>query len=202
MDLDFDKPITWGTVARVALVWAAEYGMLALIEDAPAVVKVATVICAVGALAALEARDWLRQRQRHLFSYSIGLITVLYAGFLGYATIHAFNKWSTRRGLEAIYVTSGKISPRTMQLDGTTKLFTSKSVAQFSRDVEEWENKSSNWITGHLGEAAYDRFLDASGFTSFSWDHGTPEYNAAMNRLGRDRKNLSIIIESGAYYAD
>jgi hypothetical protein len=62
---DLDRPITWASVARVALAFAAEYGLLALIEDSPFAVKLATVVCSVAALAALEAREWLGHIRPH-----------------------------------------------------------------------------------------------------------------------------------------
>jgi hypothetical protein len=54
MSSAIDLPITWRSVVRVGLVWMAEYAMLTSIEDANVALKIATIICAVAALATLE----------------------------------------------------------------------------------------------------------------------------------------------------
>ena len=99
MASDLDKPLTWNSVGRLALVAAAEYGMLSLIEDAPFTVKVATVICSVGALAVLETRAALNKRKAHLFALSLSVIGAIYLGFLGYAAAHAAEKQRIEAGL-------------------------------------------------------------------------------------------------------
>jgi hypothetical protein len=200
--VDLATPITWATVARIGLLWGAEYGMLALIEDAPASVKIATIICALGALATLESREWLRQKRQGLFLSVLCGLGIIYLGFLGYAVFHSMERIWARDGLEKIYVASGKLIERDLPIAASSTLFEELAVRDFSNDVSNWEKTSSAWIARHLGETGRDRFTDPSGFPSFTWDHATPEFNTAMNRLTRDRKNLSIMIESGSYYGN
>jgi len=64
MSADFSKPITWNSVLRLSLGFGAEYSLLSLIEDAPIALKMATMLCSLGALAALEGRDWLNKKAR------------------------------------------------------------------------------------------------------------------------------------------
>jgi hypothetical protein len=54
MSFKIDAPITWQTVIRIGLGFGAEYALLALIEDAPSALKIATMLCALIALFILE----------------------------------------------------------------------------------------------------------------------------------------------------
>lgn len=163
-----DKPITWRTVARLGLGFAAEYALLALIEDAPVAVKIATVLCATGALAALESEDWLNRKRERLFTVVISLLGAIYFCFLAYAGGHALNRLAVRQGLERIYVQSGKWFPQSFPVDPGNGLFDPAAVTQFANEVSNWEQSSAIWIGEHLGETARDRFLDASSHGSFS----------------------------------
>jgi hypothetical protein len=202
--VSLNTPITWKSLVRIGLVWAAEYAMLALIEDAPAVVKIATIFCALGALATLEFEGWLSRKRQGLFAASIVTLTETYLGFLAYAGVHVIHRWEARAGLERIYIASGELLnrpfPTTVAQVGTDDYAHTEHT--FFVDVSKWEKNSADWIGRNLGETARDRFLDPSGHVSPHWSGEAQEFNRAMDILYRNRKNLSVIIESGAYYRD
>ena len=207
MSADLDKPLTWNSVGRLALVAAAEYGMLSLIEDAPFAVKIATVICAAGALATLEMRAALNKRSAHLFALSMSVIGAIYLGFLGYAVAHSLNKIAARHGLEQIYVSGAKLMNRNLPVSAAGNSLSRDEVSKFGSDVDEWSKESAQWIEDHLNAAARERFLDISGMPSLSWSVKGPnggnvydaDFSEAMNRLATERKNLTIIMETSAY---
>jgi hypothetical protein len=203
--VDLNRPITWASIARIGLFFGAEYGVLALIEDAPFAVKIATVVCSLAALAALEARDWLNRTRTHLFPASMIVLGAVYLGFVGYAAVHAAEQLATRRGLERIYVESGHFYERQLPLKPNSNACAEEGVQKFDDDVASWEKDSASWIAEHMGEAARDRFLDQSDALDINYGAcggGYRPFNQVMNRLRRDRKNLSVIIESKAYYGD
>jgi hypothetical protein len=80
-----DQAITWRSVIRIGLIWAAEYAMLSLIEESPPYIKVATMICAIGLLATLEFEQWLRSKKNELFLGSLSMFILVYVSFIGYA---------------------------------------------------------------------------------------------------------------------
>jgi hypothetical protein len=98
-----DKPITWSSAVRLGLGYAGEYALLSLIEDAPEALKVATVLCSIGALAALEARDWLEHQRQYSFRATVTSVSVVYLGFVGYAISHSVERHNVRLGLQKIY---------------------------------------------------------------------------------------------------
>ncbi len=201
--MDFDKPITWGTFTRFALVGAAEYAMLALIEDAPTAVRVATILCALAALGVLEGARWLRGIHRYLFDISIILILMIYLGFIGYAIHHASERKRIMAGLQDIYISSGKLVNR--EIFGITSLsnnFDKADVERYKVDFNRWENASRQWIKQNISEAAEERFLDRSNVSYFNYGNrvsDAPEYSEVRNRLQEERRNLSTIMESKIY---
>jgi hypothetical protein len=92
-----DKPISWRTIFRAGFIWGAEYALLSLIEDAPAWLKVATIVCALCALASLEGETWLNHQQKHLFVISFGTVAVVYLVFIGFAINHNAERQENRR---------------------------------------------------------------------------------------------------------
>jgi hypothetical protein len=129
----------------------------------------------------------------------------IYLAFLAYAVIHVVDRISTRAGLEPIYVDSGRFYGRQLPLMPNSSTCTEEGIQRFAADVASWETNSANWLAAHMGETARDRFLDPSDYVAVSFSGcggGIPSFNEVMNRLRRDRKNLSIIIESRAYYGD
>lgn len=195
-----DKPITWGSLARVGLAWAAEYGVLSLIEDAPFAVKMATIVCALGALAALETKEWLNQR-KYLFFSVMGFVSAIYFCFVIYAASHALHLIFARNGLEQKYAQSNELLRRevleTNPQHGADK--ENEAARQFARDVSEWKTSTGDWIRENVGVAAYARFLEPPTMFYNFGPHFNKDYNMSMNDLVGCRRNLAIIIETGAY---
>ena len=85
MAVTIDTPITWRTVVRVGLVWAAEYAMLALIEDAPTFMKVATVLCSLSILFVLESQSLFTALPARAYKNAILTSLLLYTACVVYA---------------------------------------------------------------------------------------------------------------------
>jgi hypothetical protein len=189
-------------IIRVALVWAAEYAMLSLIEDAPTAIKVATLICAVSALAVMQFEVWVRSISKHSFRNAICGLTVIYLGFLGYAVAHAVNRLVIRHGLETYYIAAGELANRPIPLNEDKNHMDIDAIKRLAVDVDNWQAVTALWLEKRLGPIGRERFLDISNMPSLTWsqaDQTDPAYSSAINRLTRDRHNLSVIIETGAY---
>ena len=72
-------------VLRTGAVLLIEWTTLDYIENASLLVRIATFIVALLVLAVLECRDWLNFKRRHLFTYSISILIVIYVAICGYA---------------------------------------------------------------------------------------------------------------------
>lgn len=202
MSVQLDRPITWASVARVALAAAAEYGMLSLIEDAPFAVKLATVLCSVAALAALESRDWLESLRARLFATAMIALGAIYLGFLGYAVNYYLDKAAIRHGLEARYAAASEFVSRQIPATNNAGSLDQPSVNRLAIDIRSWETETSAWLGNNMGEAARARFLDPASRTTWLWGPGPSyeeRYSNLMNRVSGERKNLAVIIETGAY---
>jgi hypothetical protein len=196
-----DTAVTWRSVARIGLGFAAEYALLALIEDASAVLKVATVVCATGALAVLELEDWLRSRRPGLFIACIASLAIIYVGFIGYAIAHVIERNQTLAGLQKIYVSSSALVNREIagvtDLSGTTD---QEGLTQYKKDFDEWEKTTRDWVRERVGEPAAERFLDRSNTSNFLWGaRANGDYSVIRNRLHEERRNLATIMESRLY---
>lgn len=193
-------PITWRNIVLVGLVWAAEDFVLALIGDSTTIIKVATVLTALAALAVLQFETWLRGKHRVLFPSSISALTIIYIGFVGYAVIHAYHRSVVWNRLEELYAAAGPLmnKPITIESDETD----SSAVDQFESDVNDWETKTAKHLEDNFGDPARERFLDvSSAITYVAGNRGLAyqKYQKVSSRFINRRKNLSVIIESHAY---
>jgi hypothetical protein len=195
-----DSPITWISALRLGLFWAGEYALLSLIEDAPVALKAATMICALAAILTLETRNWLNSKRANSFWYVITALSAVYAFFVAYAIYLSVYQWQTRQGLEERYVTAAGLAETRLTLKDNNTL-DDGSVSQFANAFGAWENDTSDWILKRLNAAARERFLDRSGVLTYvsSGCHGNAICNEVVNRLGADRKNLAVIMETTAY---
>ena len=189
-------------VIRVALVWAAEYAMLSLIEDAPEVVKVATLLCAVAALVVMQFEGWLRGVWKKSFRFALLAVALVYMGFIGYAVKHTFGLITIRNGLESRYVAGRQMQQRSM-ITTTGAAMDTTLVGRFSHDVDAWEAETDRWLLDNLSPAAAERFLDYSNQPAgVMWNENgqtTPLYSETVNRLTRDNRNLAVIMETHSY---
>ena len=103
MAISLDTLITWRSAVVLGLGMAAEYALLALIEDGPFALKMAPMLCATGALAVVQAENWFKQQRRHLFTILIAVLAVIYAGFIAYAIQQVDYRRHIRSGLERLY---------------------------------------------------------------------------------------------------
>jgi hypothetical protein len=198
-----NAPITWKTAVRLALGFAGEYALLALIEDAPAALKVATVLCAAGALAAMESQDWLNKRRHNLFAQIIGTIATIYLMAIAYGIVHYLEKLSVRHGLEARYIESSELVGRELTVtDPQYGIPDQAAVDRLEADAKAWERETAAWIESHIGPAARERFLDAGSKTAWMWGKGPSydiRYSNILNTISGKRKNLTVLLETNAY---
>jgi hypothetical protein len=197
--------ITKKTVWVVGLIWAAEYGMLSLIEDSPEILKAATVVCALVGLVLVEAWDHARHRHFWVLVASSVVIGGIYLGFVTYALFGVLHRHDVQSGLRRIYSESTPLV--LMPVDNGTK------IVDFAAAYKNWEEKSADWIAVNVGPVAHDQFLSRSQPTAFAgqgyvnargtmfhWaDCGTSEYECYRSRLEMDRANLLAILGNEKY---
>jgi hypothetical protein len=199
-----NKPITWRSLVRIGLAFAAEYAMLALIEDAPVALKVATVFCATATLAALEADSWVRRQGKYVFPLVMGCLGIVYLGFVVYALAETYQQRHVKSQLKMLYSESTPLT--------TLPINSVSDIHQFKTAYLEWEQKSSAWILAHIGPTSRDLFLSRPEPTSFGgqapqstqqlllWNEcGDAEYLCFRRRLEMDRRSLTTLIESNSY---
>jgi len=97
--------------------------------------------------------------------------------------------------LEKFYVESTPILNANLPKD-----ISAADFATYQNGVNDWVNRTANWIQNNMGEPARDRFLDyGQGFSS-TWNRAVNEqHNSDINLLGAYRKNLSTLIETNAW---
>ncbi len=202
-----DEAITWRSVTRIGLGFAAEYALLALIEDAPAALKIATVICAVAGLFVLETENWFHRQHKRLFISSIAALVAIYLCFIAYAAAHALGKQHRQAQLREIYVAGNLLKDRELNIEpgGTGGSYEAKDVTQLEADVVSWRNETAIWLAKNYGPAARVRFLEVGNISNLCWGPKFRDqfcdvpYGMTMNRLTNDLRNLSAILESAAY---
>src|SRR5437879_3283062 len=108
-----DKPatidFTWKNMFSAGLLLAAEYEVLTLIEDAPAFIKGATVVCDIAALAAMQFEGALRQQGKNLYAILLGGVSAFYLAFIAYAMVHTYHQSEMHEVLDNYYVASGEL---------------------------------------------------------------------------------------------
>jgi hypothetical protein len=204
MSASLDSPITWSTAVRIGLGWAGEYALLSLIEDAPEALKVATVVCAVGALAALESREWL-QKNQYRFSGIMIAFAMIYCGFILYAIVHVVDIANKQATLRAFYIEGNEIAIRVEPArKNAPELFDENAIKSWRSDSVKWENATAEWIGANIGPTARVRFLDMSALPNLCW---SPKQDACdnasrfLNHTEAELRNLSVIMEQIGVYS-
>jgi hypothetical protein len=185
----------------------AEAAMLTLVADASLTFKLATLACAVAVFLVLQFEALLYRYGRNLFWGLLGTLLIIYLGFIIYAVSHAIAREKIRGGLIDILAASTELAERELSEESPDQhgvvsgKVEAHALAQFTADYTKWENESAKWIKDHLGMAARTRFLDRGGMNPMvGWGRTMDtRYDQLMNRLEIERKNLSVIIETGAY---
>jgi hypothetical protein len=167
-----------------------KYALLALIEDAPVALKVATVVCGAGTLFVLETEQWFRQQQKHAFAITTGILVVIYLGFVAYAINHARQEIAIDQNLDQIYGASNPLQDRPF------------AGGMSATEQKEWENQIVIWrdttavyLQDNLGSFAHDRFINTRGSISLNYGSASQEVNLQINLLTWLRKNLETIID-------
>lgn len=195
-----DKPITWRSLVWIALAFAGEYALLALIEDAPAILKIATMLCAVAALLVLQTESWFHRQHKYLFAAAITAVSAIYLGFVGYAVSHGLERQAAQAELRKIYASVEPLIVRTIPTLTDGGVVDPKAVDQFQLDAIAWESKTAKWLEQNFSIAARERFLDMAGVGTICWTRFCEQpYNGTRNRLIQEKRNLATIIESPAY---
>lgn len=194
----------WRTIVRIGLVWAAEYAMLALIEDAPAVLKIGTLVCALAGLGILQFEDQILKKGRRVFLAAVGAASAVYLGLSAYAINHYLNRQELRARMAEMYVTGGKIIDREIPVVSFDK-YDETSVKKFIEDGLRWEKTTGDWLLANLGDTARERFGDMFSVGTYCLGQANgsyacdSRYDRLKNRLVAEKKNLSAIIETSAY---
>jgi hypothetical protein len=154
------------SATRIGLGFAGEYALLSLIEDAPEALKVATVICAVGALIALETELWLRKR--NAFIPLISALSVIYASFVSYAIYETIHRNAVLQHLQEACVQSGTLlyypAETMLKPDGGVD---QSALREYSIRAQKWAKETSDWIDNNIGIGAKERFLDYADIPQF-----------------------------------
>lgn len=183
-----DSPITWVSAIRLGLFWGGEYALLSLIEDAPEALKVATVLCSIGALASLEGRSWLNKRRANLFVIIIASISTIYGSFVIYAFAHAYHQSVISSNLDRLYNTGTEIVERPF-----FKRLTSDKAPEWQKDGEGWVEETKAFLDAEIGGIASARFVNTVGSTAESYNIPS-EFERGVNALVPMLKNLAEII--------
>lgn len=201
---NLDKPITWLSAIRVGLGFAGEYALLSLIEDAPEALKVATVVCSVGALAALESREWL-QKNQYRFSGIMIVFALIYCGFIAYAVSRVVDIANKQAMLRTFYSEGNEILTRQVPArKDTPALFDQNALTAWKSDAAKWQITTSKWINANLGPAANSRFLDMGSLPSSCWspiENGCDNDTRVLNHTLAEVRNLSGLMEQMAVYS-
>ena len=203
--LDLDKPLTARAFIFLSVAFAVEYALLGMMEDAPFYFKFMTFICGTVLLFIMWKEELIRWISNVVFYVlmSLTLGVWLYFGLSAYW--HFKHKQEILAGLEKIYIDSGELTRRS--ISGVTNRITTPSdedVKKYHRDFKNWEQSSSQWIKGNIGESAMERYLDPAGNPLLMYAQGSnytynDEYNQIRHRLEEERRNLSAIMESKLY---
>jgi hypothetical protein len=183
---------TWKNLCSAGLLLAAEYEVLSLIEDAPALLKGATVACDIVAIAIMQFETSLRERAKNLYGILLGGVAVFYLAFLTYALQHMMHQSEVHDALDHYYVASGElydeVQPFLLSSDAPPK----ENIVKWRADIGTWRDETAHYIDVNLGAADRDRFLDA--WTRPTIDSsGWPEVDAGISYLSKLRANLNTI---------
>lgn len=183
---------TWKNLFSAGLLLAAEFEVLALIGDAPAAIKAATVACDVAALAVLQFEPVLRHKWKNLYGVALGALAAVYVAFIAFATVHTYDRSQVRDALDDYYVASGElydaVQPFLLSSDAPPK----ETIAKWRADIGAWRDGTAHYIDIHLGPAERDRFLDAWSRPAVA-SSGWPDVDAGIAYLSKLRANLNVI---------
>jgi hypothetical protein len=179
------------SAVRLGLAWAGEYSLLSLIEDAPEVLKVATILCSLAALACLEGRIWLNRQRAGLFTIVITVIIITYGAFIAYATAHTYIRYQVNEHLQHIYADGAAIRQAPLS-QGTV------NVPRWTEEVTIWRDDTAAYINDNIGVMAYRKFLNTGAKPSIDYSRDQ-SVNHSMNLMNELLDNLEAVIYANGY---
>ena len=185
---------TWKNMFSAGLLLAAEYEVLTLIDDAPAFIKGATVVCDVAALAVMQFEATLRQN-KNLYGILLGSVAVFYLAFIAYAMVHTYQRSEVHDALDHYYVASGELYDEVQPFLLSTDAPPKETIIKWRTDITAWRDDTAHYIDLHLGAADRDRFLDAWTRPAVA-SSGWPEVDTGIAYLSKLRANLNVIRDS------
>lgn len=184
-----DSPITWVSAVRLGLGLAGEYALLSLIEDAPEALKIGTVICAIGAIAALESRAWLDNLRPKLFVVTMSVLSLFYISFVAYAILNVWHQTTVTEKLDDLYKRGSALIEEplihSLSPDQTT---------EWEANTNQWYNETRNYLDKEVGGIASAKFVNTVGSPVMTYNVSSPALNNDLANLVPVVKNLEVII--------
>jgi hypothetical protein len=174
--------IARGCVAVAAIVFIGVSFIWIVLLQWPTGLRL-VVAAAVGALSII------------VFSESFRFINDRESAFVSKLATDAEQRKKTVAQLQEFYVEVGPIITRSLP-----KEISEADFKKYSDDADTWLTKVATWIQENMGVAARERFLDRTGMLAASWSGAVNErHNSIIQNLTQFRKNLLVLIESGAW---
>jgi hypothetical protein len=186
----FDKPITWMSATRLGLGFAGEYSLLSLIEDSPESLKIATMVCSFGVLAALEGREWLNSKRPHLFRISIVFFSAIYSIFIFYAIAHSWHQSVISAKLDDLYNRGTEF-----QRDRFFNRLTDADFPSWSNEASNWLSETGDYLKTQIGGITYSKFMNTVGSIQVGYSQIPSAYVLPLNNIVPKLKNLESLIE-------
>jgi hypothetical protein len=187
-----DKPITWMSATTLGLGYAGEYSLLSMIEDSPEALKIATMLCSIGVLIALEGRGWLNRQSKWLFASVLGILSLIYLGFVGYAIQHSLHQIAVGQQLDALYQEGADIQKGV--LSGT--LTTTSQQEEWKAKATSWRDKTAAYLQDEVSPFANSKFLNTYGEVSLTYGGMPQDVNYMINTVQNSLTHLETIILS------
>jgi hypothetical protein len=187
--MDFAGPITWMSAVRLALGFAGEYSLISLIQDAPEALKIATLLCSIGILIALETRYWLNERGKHLFSTTILALSIIYAGFVVYALMHSYNQSVISARLDELYKKGSYLVEKPF-----VEHLLSNYAPTWEVQVSGWIGETKAYLEDNVGGISSAKFMNTIGYQTLNYNGIPTEFDNGVNNLVPFLKNLAEII--------
>lgn len=186
ISLQLPEGSPWRTVARVCIILLAEAAVITMLRDAPLLFQAATVVIAILALIVLEAETKIGGR---VFALLVGGLGLIYLCFVGYAINHAYQAIAIDRKLQTLRSDGLAIEQRPHTAMNTFE------YADWQKQIDSWRGETADYLRGHIGGAAENRFLSTMGRLSYSYG-SNQQLNSEINMVDSLGKNLQDIIDS------
>jgi hypothetical protein len=100
------------------------------------------------------------------------------------------DKSARKAQLQKFYLEGGELLARPIPKD-----ISEQDFKKYEDDCNAWLTRTVNWIGENMGDAAKGRFMDTSGYLSFSYPNAAnAEHGKIIGGLNNFRKNLQVLI--------